>query len=926
MTDAGKPRILLVHATPSPDPALTDHLAMLDCAVTASPVADATRLRSDSYDAILVHLPPQLDRGIISALDRLAAAYPRIEMVALVDGADPSHVAAALAAGACSSLRWENDADVLESVLARAVASSRSLEAVLQDQHRYRQLVDNAPIGVFEIEDGRITFVNEFLEQVSGYSRDELAGRPVVDLVVEGDREPLAAALAAQKPRDTRPESPSIYRFVAKDGRVFVGEVRSRLVSPAEPPKIEGTIRDITQETRLTRFHRAVLGLGEAILGEEDIDRILQLVLDTITEYSGFRRAVLALYDLSIPVPFDGDVYKLLCSGLSEGEEAALLAQDPMPAEDRKLAFADEFRLGPAYYVPHNRTPWSSNWGIAGTISVAGWHVDDFLFIPLRGAGGIIGSISVDDPIDQSVPTIASIEPAAALANLAALAVERIYKLNQLQKQKDRLHGLWAFGTELYEMTDVDALCELAARRIRDDMDYDYCAIWIVEGTEMVKLGMATKPLFPPEEITVRGMRAPIEGKGITRWALKYREPLIVPDVRVDPRYNGSRASIRSVVAIPVGEGKGTLGVIGVESRRLAAFGDEDLQVLSALASQLSTAISAVQRSEALRRIYAFGQRLATASTREQVIASTLDFLVDQFDFELSAVFVTNEIGNLKIADIRGPYAENGVGPGWVLPAGAGLVGWAARNKRPVLAEDVAEDPRYHRAYSQTRSELAVPVLFSGNLLGVLNVESRQRGFFDEEDRQLLEVIANHLAIALSYLASQASLRDQAVRDPLTGLYNRHYFNSLIAPELNRSDRYGHPLTLMMVDVDGFRAINNRFGHLKGDEVLKEVAIVLAENVRAADRVIRYGGDEFLVFMPETDEEAPRVADRLRTQIATIPRRTGIHDVAIGLSIGLYTRRPRDPRSLESILEEVDRRMYADKRERFAGRADGDDG
>jgi len=100
------------------------------------------------------------------------------------------------------------------------------------------------------------------------------------------------------------------------------------------------------------------------------------------------------------------------------------------------------------------------------------------------------------------------------------------------------------------------------------------------------------------------------------------------------------------------------------------------------------------------------------------------------------------------------------------------------------------------------------------------------------------------------------------------------------------------------------------------------VAIFLVENVRSSDRVIRYGGDEFLIFMPETDEEAPRVAERLRSRIPSVPRRTGIHDVEIGLSIGICTRRPKDERSLESILEEVDRRMYANKRRRYAERVD----
>ncbi|MEI6171923.1 MAG: sensor domain-containing diguanylate cyclase, partial [bacterium] len=263
------------------------------------------------------------------------------------------------------------------------------------------------------------------------------------------------------------------------------------------------------------------------------------------------------------------------------------------------------------------------------------------------------------------------------------------------------------------------------------------------------------------------------------------------------------------------------------------------------------------------------------------------------------------------------------VGTGWTLPAEKGIVSWVARNKRFALVNDVTSDPRYFEALPGMRSEIAVPLLFAETLVGILNVESPQPSFFDDEDRVLLEVVANHLATALANLSSQESLREQAIRDPLTGLFNRHYFNSIIAPELSRSDRYARPFSVMMVDIDNFRAVNNRFGHLKGDEVLQEMSRLLVDQVRSSDRVIRYGGDEFLIFMPETEEsEATLVATRLREQMAHLPRRTGVGDIPMGLSIGTYTRQPREKLTLEAILEEADRRLYADKRARHVDQAD----
>jgi len=857
-------------------------------------------------------LPPDLALLVVPAdeighpesLLTWIGSHPGIDAVVLGDGDAPGLHATAVAAGAVGVLSLSLDAVELGDCIEAAAARSREQRRLAAELLRARRTLDDAPIGVFELCDGKVSYVNTHLLQRLGYEREELLGaRPdVLDPVVPEERAKMRQAIEARQ-RGIEEADPNIYHLRTKAGGTYVAEIRSRIVETPDGPIFEGTVRDITLETRLAQLQRIVIELGEVILGESDIDRILQLVLDTITEYSGFRRAVLSLYDLSIPIPFEGDVYTMLTSGLTPEERDTLLAQPPLPVSERVQVFSDRYRLGPAYYIPHDDTPWAETRGISGSASVEGWHVDDFLFIPLRGTTGIIGSLSVDDPV-------------AALANFAALAVERVFKMRRLQKQKEQLHGLSEFGGQLRQVNDVRTLCELAVDRVHEDMDYGLCSIFVADGMRLVQEAVATTDVFPPDEIPQKGSRIYVEGPGIARWAFRHACPAIVPDVREDVRSSGAGKTIRSFMAVPIIGRKGPIGVVDVASERVAAFDEQDLEVVTTLAGQIATAISALRRRDSLTRIYSFGQRLAAASTRPQVVTSTLDFLVEQFDFELSNILLAAEEGMLEIAGLRGPYHQGRFDVGASVPSGEGIVGWVAENRRPLLVPNVESDARYVESLSGTRSELAVPVLFSGSMLGVINVESQQAAFFDGEDRQLLEVVANHLAIALSNLASQDTLREQAIRDPLTGLFNRHYFNSIIAAELSRADRYERPMALMMIDIDGFRVVNNEFGHLRGDDVLCEIARMLEENVRGADRVIRYGGDEFLVLMPETDGkgDAQLVSDRLRTRIREIPKRAGIEGLTIDLSIGLYTREAKDERSLEAILEEVDRRMYADKR------------
>ena len=896
-----------------------------------------SRLSDHEFSPTIVRTPPSPLQALSNghgpilfhvrdgAVDDLAALQAwakssNSEIIAVLDDENAHAGASVLAHGAISWITPNTPPETLRRILQHGLERHHRRRELEDARRRFDVLIDHAPLGVFEIEDGRVSSAHGDLLRTLGYSREDVLGASPMDLVAPEDR-PLLKDALEQRQRGEGLDSPTIYRFVGKDGSTHIGEVRSRPIASDGSARIEGIIRDVTHETRLMQLHRIVLELGEVILGDTDIDRILQSVLDAITEHGGFRRAVLSLYDLSYPVPFEGPIYKLLASGLTPLELELLKQQKPMPVAERRMVYAERFRLGPAYYIPHTDTPWSRELGIAGNVSTDSWHKDDYLFLPLRGVAGIIGSISVDDPVERSVPTIASILPVASLANFAALAVERVFKIRQLQTQKERLRGLSNFARELAGINDVSALCKLTAQHVCNDLGHDYCGVWVIDGREIVLSGVASAGQFAEHEIYQAGTRFPMSGGGITRETLATGETIVVQDVEAEPRYRRTRDNVRSMVAVPIIGRKGVLAGLDVESQRIAAFAEDDVEVLSALASELSVTISGLHWRHSLERVYAFGQRVAAAVSVQQVVAGTLDFLADHFDYEMSALFLEQD-GKLAIAGTRGPYEAHHVHPGWTFPEDQGIAAWVARHKRHALVNDTQEDPRYFAGFPGTRSELAVPILFSDRLLGVLNIESPQVGFFDDEDRQLLAVIANHIAIALSNLASQQDLREQAIRDPLTGLYNRHYFNSMIAPELSRSDRYIRPITLMMIDVDGFRAVNNRLGHLKGDEVLQQVAKLLSDNVRSADRVIRYGGDEFLVFMPETVDEGVQVAERLRERIGSIAPGTENEEVAIGLSIGIYTRHPQDAHTLEEILEETDRRMYADKRARHAERAD----
>jgi len=157
-------------------------------------------------------------------------------------------------------------------------------------------------------------------------------------------------------------------------------------------------------------------------------------------------------------------------------------------------------------------------------------------------------------------------------------------------------------------------------------------------------------------------------------------------------------------------------------------------------------------------------------------------------------------------------------------------------------------------------------------------------------------------------------LARMARHDPLTGALNRYALDELLSREAARSERSGRPIGLLMIDINRFKEINDRFGHAMGDRVLQGVADLLQRAVRASDMVVRYGGDEFLIVLPETDEEADDVRHRLLSEIDERNRTNPLLDFPVTLAIGSIHWSPGSGRTVDQALEEADRRMYENKR------------
>lgn len=250
---------------------------------------------------------------------------------------------------------------------------------------------------------------------------------------------------------------------------------------------------------------------------------------------------------------------------------------------------------------------------------------------------------------------------------------------------------------------------------------------------------------------------------------------------------------------------------------------------------------------------------------------------------ETTSRFVRCEAWSLLLLDerrqeLRFEIATGPQGPQvkqFRLKPGEGLAGWVAREGRACLVEDAAADPRFAAHVDgatgfATRTILCVPLTSKGKVLGVIELLNKQGGgAFDDRDRTVVSILADYAAIAIENARLYQRAEELAVTDDVTGIHNSRYFHQILERELQRARRYARPLSVLFIDLDQFKAVNDTHGHQRGSQVLREVAQLLKASIRSVDLIARYGGDEFIVVLPDTDAAtAAQLGERLRATVA----------------------------------------------------------
>ncbi len=409
-------------------------------------------------------------------------------------------------------------------------------------------------------------------------------------------------------------------------------------------------------------------------------------------------------------------------------------------------------------------------------------------------------------------------------------------------------------------------------------------------------------------------------GNGLTEYILRTGAPLLIESdleqirAKLGVDFIPPRPA-RSFCAVPIFLGGRPAGVMAaLSTHREAQFQTRDLEVMQTAAGQLGVAVENARlfteeqrRARHLAFLNSISKMAISSEDAEQMMADIVREIQKNFHYDHIGIGIMDYA--TKDIEIKAEAGSRSQTLGRRIPVGSGVLGKVARSGVSALVQN-AGPGQLAGVLPESRAVLCLPISYGETLLGVLNIESRDENAFAPQDVLILNTLADLLATALHNSFVFQKLQQQSITDGLTGIKTRRFFWEALSSEWKRASRSGRPFSVVLVDLDKFKEVNDSLGHLEGDLVLARVGRLLEQKCRQSNVVARYGGDEFIILMPETGIEQSQVlAERLRLWLATDPMLEEHH---ITGSFGVASF-PVHGFSMEDLIRVADAGMYVAK-------------
>jgi diguanylate cyclase (GGDEF)-like protein len=570
-------------------------------------------------------------------------------------------------------------------------------------------------------------------------------------------------------------------------------------------------------------------------------------------------------------------------------------------------AYADDEALDPA------ERELMAKWGELATFSTA-----------LVFEGSVIGCLTLIEKRTVRHFTEEDKSLIALLVIPAAVAVHNVRLYRRQEEQNRYLASLLDASRALTSTLVLEDVLDLVGRKAAEALATDESVIYEYDPAGDALVFRAIFQASASGEVkdlagTKYSLAEYPSGRELLRSGGISEESLSDPSLPADVRESMQQWGEHTCLNVPlVSEGEPMGILVLIQTRRERRFSKEEIELARGLGEQAAVAI---RHARLYRRQERQNQRLLALLEISRVLAASLDAraVFAEMRKEVARLFSVHEADVnvcLRAADGRYYAPEDAL-------AVDGEAGPGGDDDGPVavdldeLTSLVGDGHGAVQSRDGDTARLVVPLVLSADAEGFVEVGARSDREFSEDEVGLLQMLANQAAAAIVNVRLYQTIERQAITDGLTGLYNYRYFHERLHQEFARAQRYGLPLSLLMLDIDDFKRFNDCYGHPVGDLVLGEVGKVFAEQFRRhVDLAARYGGEEFVILLPNTSRDGAQiVGERIRASIAAaeLPGVGSDDEAHVTVSVGLASF-PGAARSPDELVRNADKALYLAKR------------
>ena len=499
------------------------------------------------------------------------------------------------------------------------------------------------------------------------------------------------------------------------------------------------------------------------------------------------------------------------------------------------------------------------------------------------------------------------------LALQIGLTLENYVVMHDAQRRTKEFELLTQIGQAISSRLDQDEVLRAIQKELGQIFDTSNFYIAFQEG-DQIRFELEVS------DGQVLSKRSRKLANGLTEYIIRTGQPLLI---RAELEKARERLAVNFVPGRPAkcfcaapillgGKPAGVMAAMSIE--REYVFEERDVEMMQTAAGQVSVAVENARlfadeqrRSRQLAFLNNISRTAISSEDAEQMLSDIVAEIQKNFLFDHIGIGILDYV--TKDIEIKAEAGSTAQALGKRIPLGQGILGRVARTGETALVQTSGEG-QLQGVMPDSRAVLCIPITYGESLLGVLNVESKREDAFAPQDVLIMKTLADLLATALHNAFVFQKLQQQSITDGLTGIKTRRFFWESLTSEWRRASRSGRPFSVVLMDLDKFKEVNDTFGHLEGDLVLARIGRLLEQKCRQSNVVARYGGDEFVILMPETGvDQAQVLAERLRVWIATDPM---ISEHGITGSFGVASF-PVHGFSVEDLIRVADAGMYVSK-------------